>query len=113
MRRGIAILAAILLGVSGLASAAAEEKTVLTLYINQEDVPSFMRDWVIRSSDAIAAGLPEYAVRTVWTTSEELKSNLDKGRGVALYRFKRILQAPWVFRCPGPRGQHAGYGWRP
>ena len=47
MRRGIAILAAILLGVSGLASAAAEEKTVLTLYINQEDVPSFMRDWVI------------------------------------------------------------------
>ena len=65
MRRGIAILAAILLGVSGLASAAAE-KTVLTLYINQEDVPSFMRDWVIRSSDAIAAGLPEYAVRTVW-----------------------------------------------
>lgn len=79
MRRGIAILAAILLGVSGLASAAAEEKTVLTLYINQEDVPSFMRDWVIRSSDAIAAGLPEYAVRTVWTTSEELKSNLDKG----------------------------------
>lgn len=79
MRRGVAILAAILLGVSELASAAAEEKTVLTLYINQEDVPSFMRDWVIRSSDAIAAGLPEYAVKTVWTTSEELKSSLDKG----------------------------------
>ena len=47
MRRGVAILAAILLGVSELASAAAEEKTVLTLYINQEDVPSFMRDWAV------------------------------------------------------------------
>lgn len=79
MRKWLSVLLTAGFLISSSSWALEPEKPVLTLYINQEDIPPFMRDWVIHSGETIAENLPEYSVKRVWTDPLSLKAGIEKG----------------------------------